>query len=207
VTEMTFRTHDDVKRRALQLLLETCKIAMRGNKLKLSHIADDYSNQISEIDGDDLCEEEHGLEISNDSDNTKLEQNLDMLAQAALQNQTLSFSTIMKTYTSSSLTEIQRLIEKDERETRQRANEQEDKNRETQQAIASEAAKVEQDKMAIETYKIDENSRIEELKLLYNSNDKMLDRNNDGVPDSDKLSLDYIKHREKLEQDMIKIEN
>jgi hypothetical protein len=43
-----------------------------------------------------------------------------MLAQAALQNQTLSFSAIMKLYTSSSLIEKQRMIEEDEQAIIQR---------------------------------------------------------------------------------------
>ena len=41
---------------------------------------------------------------------------MDMLAQAALQNQTLNFSTIMKLYNSSSLAEKQRMVEKNEQE-------------------------------------------------------------------------------------------
>ena len=43
-----------------------------------------------------------------------------MLAQAALQNQTLSFSTIMKLYGSSSIAEKQRFIERDEQAIQQR---------------------------------------------------------------------------------------
>lgn len=43
-----------------------------------------------------------------------------MLAQAALQNQTLSFSTIMKLYSSCSLIEKQRFVEKDENDRIQR---------------------------------------------------------------------------------------
>ena len=47
-----------------------------------------------------------------------------MLAQAALQNQTLSFSTIMKLYSSTSLIEKQRLVEKDERSIQERQAQQ-----------------------------------------------------------------------------------
>ena len=43
-----------------------------------------------------------------------------MLAQAALQNQTISFSTIMKLYGSSSVAEKQRLVENDERRIQER---------------------------------------------------------------------------------------
>jgi hypothetical protein len=47
-----------------------------------------------------------------------------MLAQAALQNQTLNFSTIMKLYNSCSLAEKQRMVEQNEQEIQQRVQQQ-----------------------------------------------------------------------------------
>jgi len=49
----------------------------------------------------------------------ELQQKLETLAQAALQNQTLSFSTIMKLFTSASIAEKQRFIEVDEKNIKQ----------------------------------------------------------------------------------------
>jgi hypothetical protein len=193
VTEMIFKTHQDVKKRALELLLETAKIAMRGNKLKLSYIASDYSAQIMEIDGDEFQENEYGLEITNDVESEALEQNLDMLAQAALQNQLLSFSTIMKIYTSPSLTEIQRLIEKDEKQTQQRNAEAEQQQLKVQQEIAAQKTALEQEKLNVDIYDIDERSRIAELELLMNSDMSV------GEGELQKANLDYQKHLAELE--------
>ena len=47
-----------------------------------------------------------------------------MLAQAALQNQTLNFSTIMKLYSSNSMAEKQRMVEKNEQVMQQQAEQQ-----------------------------------------------------------------------------------
>ena len=69
-----------------------------------------------DIDGDEFAEADYGLVVDNSQGTQELAQKLDMLAQAALQNQTLSFSTIMRLYNSSSLAEKQRLVEKDEQE-------------------------------------------------------------------------------------------
>ena len=68
-----------------------------------------------DIDGDEFAEADYGLLVDNSNGIQDLNQKLDMLAQAALQNQTISFSTIMKLYSSASLIEKQRLVEKDER--------------------------------------------------------------------------------------------
>ena len=66
----------------------------------------------------------------------ELQSKLDMLAQAALQTQTLSFSTITKLYTSSSLAEKQRLIEKDEKAIQERQAQAQQQQIESQQQIA-----------------------------------------------------------------------
>jgi hypothetical protein len=190
VTEMIFKTHQNVKRRALELLLETAKIAMRGNKLKLAYIGSDYSNQIMEIDGDEFQENDYGLEITNDTESDALEQNLDMLAQAALQNQTLSFSTITKIYTSPSLTEIQRLIEKDEKQLQARQGEAAEADREAMQQIEAQKIALEQEKINVNYYDIDERSRLKELELLMDSGGE------EGISsqDTQKLELEYKKH-------------
>ena len=193
VTEPIFKQHQNVKQRALELLLETAKIAMRGNKLKMSYIGNDYSQQIMEIDGDEFQENQYGLEITNDTESETLEQNLDMLAQAALQNQLLSFSTIMKIYTSPSLTEIQRLIEKDERETRARQAEEGQQQLQAQQQIEAEKVALEQEKLSVDVYDIDERSRIAELQLLMNDNVAV------GEGDLEKANLDYQKHLDEID--------
>lgn len=74
-----------------------------------------------DIDGDEFAEADYGLVVDNSNGTQELQQKLDLLAQAALQTQTLSFSTITKLYTSSSLAEKQRLIEKDEMKLRENA--------------------------------------------------------------------------------------
>lgn len=114
ITEWLFVIHDDVKRRVLECFLETAKIAFKGRSKKFQYILSDNSMRIMDIDGDEFAEADYGLVVDNSQGTQELAQKLDMLAQAALQNQTLSFSTIMRLYNSSSLAEKQRLVEKDE---------------------------------------------------------------------------------------------
>jgi hypothetical protein len=170
-----------------------------------------------EIDGDDIAEMDYGLEITNDSDNIKLEQNLTQLAHAALQNQTLSFSTIMKIFTSPSLVEIQRLIEKDEKETQARAADEADKQNKLAQQQMQMQAEIEDTKIDLayknleaEVYGIDEKSRIEELKLIFQAEENeiqaMIDSENNGKDNGQdaKLKLDNKKHMDNLKLDIQK---
>ena len=57
-----------------------------------------------------------------------------MLAQAALQNQTLSFSSIIKLYNSGSISEKTRMIEKDEEKIQQQQSQAQQQQLEAQQA-------------------------------------------------------------------------
>lgn len=136
ITEWLFVQHDDVKRRVLECFLETAKIALKGRSKKFQYILSDNSIKIMDIDGDEFAEADYGLVVDNSQGIQELSQKLDVLAQAALQNQTLSFSTIMKLYSSSSLAEKQRLVEKDEQAIQERNAQAQQQQLEAQQQLA-----------------------------------------------------------------------
>lgn len=79
------------------------------------------SLKVIDIDGDEFAESDYGLVVDTSTRTQDLNSKLDALAHAALQNQTLSFSTIMKLYGSSSIAEKQRFVEKDEQAMMKRA--------------------------------------------------------------------------------------
>lgn len=135
ITEWLFVIHDDVKRRVLECFLETAKIAFKGRSKKFQYILSDNSMRIMDIDGDEFAEADYGLVVDNSQGTQELAQKLDMLAQAALQNQTLSFSTIMRLYSSSSLAEKQRLVEKDEQAIQARNAQAQQQQMQAQQQI------------------------------------------------------------------------
>ena len=133
ITEWLFITHDDVKRRALECFLETAKIALKGRNKKFQYLLSDGSMKVMDIDGDEFAECDYGLVVDNSNAIQELQNKIDMLAQAALQNQTLNFSTIMKLYNSSSLAEKQRMVEKNEQELIQRQQEAQQQQMQLQQ--------------------------------------------------------------------------
>ena len=163
ITEWLFVVHDDVKKRALECFIETSKISLRGRSKKFQYILSDNSMRIMEIEGDEFADADYGLIVDNSQGIQELSQKLDVLAQAALQNQTLNFSTIMKLYSSSSLAEKQRLVEKNEMALQERQAQQQQQQLESQQQIAENQL---QQKQAELQQKEQANIRDNEVKLL-----------------------------------------
>ena len=110
ITEWLFYTHDDTKRRALEAFLETAKIALKGRNKKFQYILPDYAVKMVDIDGDEFAESDYGLVVDNSTKLQELDQKLDMLAQAAIQNQ-YQLSVITKLYSSMSIAEKTRMLE------------------------------------------------------------------------------------------------
>lgn len=163
ITEWLFLHHDDVKRRALECFMETAKIALRGRSKKFQYILSDNSMKVMDIDGDEFAEADYGLVVDNSNAIQELQQKLDMLAQAALQNQTLNFSTIMKLYNSSSLAEKQRMVEKNERELMERQQQMQQQQLEAEQQKAQMDLQMKEAEMQL---KDQMNQRDNETKII-----------------------------------------
>ena len=163
ITEYLFLQHDDVKKRALECFLETAKIALKGRSKKFQYILSDSSMRVMDIDGDEFADADYGLLVDNSQGAQELSQKIDILAQAALQNQTLSFSTIMKLYNSSSLAEKQRIVEIDERKIQERNAQAQQQQLQAQQQEAQIEQETERAKMQLEDSL---NQRDNETKIL-----------------------------------------
>jgi len=133
ITEWLFATHDDVKKRVLECFIETAKIAMKGRKIKFNYILPDGALKMIEIDGDTFAECDYGIVVDYSDGMQQLHQQIGQLAQAALQNQAISFSTMLKMYNTTSLSEKERLVEQSEREMIERAQQAQQQQAELEQ--------------------------------------------------------------------------
>lgn len=156
ITEWLFTTHEDVKRRVLECFLETAKVALKGGSKKFQYILSDMSSQIMEIDGDEFAEADYGLVVDNSNASQELNSKMDALAQAALQNQLLSFSTIMDLYSSSSIAEKKRFVQKDEQAIQERQAQAQQAEMEAQQQAV-------QANMQMKQAELDQRARANEL--------------------------------------------
>lgn len=178
ITEWLFIQHDDVKRRALECFLETAKIALKGRNKKFQYILSDNSMRVMDIDGDEFAEADYGLVVDNSNAIQELQQKMDMLAQAALQNQTLNFSTIMKLYNSSSLAEKQRMVEKNEQELMQRQQEAQQQQMQLQQQQMQAEAQAKEAEMQLKDML---NQRDNETKILVATISANSNQQDDGI--------------------------
>ena len=187
ITEWLFVTHDDVKKRVLECFLETAKVAFEGRNKKFEYITSDNSRKVLEIDGSSFAECDYGIVLDNGSGTAEMNQKLDTLAQAALQNSALSFSTIMKIYSSASLAEKQRRIEEDERQMQERQQQAQQQELQQQQQIAEMQEETKRQQMEAEERRHQEdnetkilvaeiNSRAEEQRFAIKYDDE-----NDGI--------------------------
>jgi hypothetical protein len=192
--------HDYCKKRCFEILLETAKIALKGQHVKFSYIGDDMTRQLAEIDGDEFAEEEYGLTVSNDDNINELQQKLDGMVQLGLQNQMISFSSAIKMYNSSSMREIQRLIEKDEQNMKQSQQQEAEAQQKQMQAQMEQQALQEQQSANLDLQKFnreDETNRY--IAELQNATAKLkISMDQRGAESVDDDSEDFAKFEQEL---------
>ena len=210
ITEELFTMHDFCKKRCFQLLIETAKIALKGQDIKFAYIGDDMTRQLAEIDGDQFAEEEYGLEVSNDDEINRMEQKLDGMVQMGLQNQMLSFSTAIKIYNSPSVREVQRLIEKDEQKMKESQSKQaEDQNKQMQAQMEQQALQ-EQQAQSLDLEKFNREDETKRYIAELNAETSRLQKENDdrGVEndgdDFAKFEAELGVKNKSLDNDMMK---
>ena len=166
-TEWWFQKHERLKLRALTIFLETTKIALKGNKLKLQHIVDDFSSEVFEIDGDEFAEMDYDIFLMADNRVKEMDQTLNQMAHAFMQNGG-SMGIVMDILFSESLADKRKRIEVAEYEKSQQEKAQQEQAMKIQQEQIAANTKEKQDERDLEIYKIDANNAakilIEELK-------------------------------------------
>lgn len=163
ITEWLFAQHDNLKKRVLECFLETAKIALKGRKKKFEYITSNGSQRIMEIDGDEFAECDYGLVIDNSQGVQALSQKLETLAQAGLQNQMINFSTMMKIYSTDSISEKVKMIEIAERRMQEQQEEQQQQQMQMQQQQLQ--AQAEQKQLEMEQRDI-QNQRDNDTRIL-----------------------------------------
>ena len=150
ITEWIFTRHENLKKRVLECFVETAKIAMKGRNKKFQYILPDFAQQLVEIDGDEFAEADYGIVVDSSQETQALSQKMDGMVQAALQNQIITFSTALKMFTSCSMAEKMRMIEKNEQDLQQRQQQTQQQQLQAQQQEAQLRAQSEQQKLEME---------------------------------------------------------
>lgn len=190
ILEPYFDLHNLVKRDVTQALLETAKICYTIEQPDaLSYVLDDLSLGLLNIDNDLLESSEYGLFVSNTSKSDEVLQTVQQLAHAALQNQKIELSDVIKVFRSDSLQEAEEFLIVAEETTQERLQALQQQQAKAQAEENEKMRAWEKEKMSIEhTNKMEEIDAKGEIDLQKQAmlsmgfnEDKDLDR--DGVPD------------------------
>mgnify|MGYP001765787885 CR=1 FL=1 len=192
ITEKWFFIHEETKKRVLLALLDTAKQIWKNKKSKkINFIMDDMSRATMDINGEDFSSTEYDIFISDSSDDLKIRQTLESLAQAYVQNGG-SMTLPIKILRSDSITQMAKQIEEEEAALQQRQSEAENKKIESDQAIQQAILQDKQAEREFQYWKVEKES---EVKLQIAG----MQPAEDTTIDEEKLNLD----KQKLDNEKI----
>lgn len=111
ITEYMYFNHNKVKEKVLNQLVEAAKIAYQNNKT-ISYITDDMERVLFNVDTDRLNNSDIGIFVSNSSKDIEVKDKIEQLLQAAMQNDKVSMTDIVKVFKSNSIAELENEVRK-----------------------------------------------------------------------------------------------
>lgn len=111
ILEPYFELHNNNKREVLQQLIDVAKVAYSTKQpKKLVHVLDDLSVELLKTNPELLANSTYGLFVSNSSKAYEAKQMVEGLAQAAMQNQAIDLSDVIKVVRSEGIQEAEELL-------------------------------------------------------------------------------------------------
>ena len=207
ITEPWFWTHNQVKRQAISMLLNTSKWAWKDNKTNLQYILDDATRAFITL-SDSFFYEDYDVFVE---DTTKNQQQIDALKnlmQPAMQNGA-SLLDITEIITMDNVTMIKNKLEEIEqkRMEQQQAMEQAQAEREQQMLqmqneVKEEELMIKEAEMDLKKYEIDQNNAtkitVAQLNAYRGAED--MDQNENGIPDVIEIGKQAIE-QQKVDSD------
>lgn len=214
ITEPYFALHDDTKLRVLTALLETAKWCYRNETDKtMQYVLDDMSIKTLKVDGESLSECDYDVFITNSSKTFELEQSIKQLSHAAVQNQQMDVSKLVKIWNASSMTKMSKELDEAEKQKAMQAQKAQEReiegNKQVQEMAAQnqqamveaqkELKQLELDNALIkERVKGDEDRKTLALKLTLEKEKSMIDADNDRIPDQ--LEMEMAQQQTKIQE-------
>lgn len=207
--EPYFDLHNYVKLNVMQALVDTARIAYSREDAPetLAFILDDMSYEMLKIDKDMLDSETLGLFIEDSSIAEDAKQNIRQLAHAAMQNQKIELSEVLKVIKHESITEAEEELEiaEEKRIERENANAEADRQNNLEiQKRQEEFEKLKHENEKELTILKEEERRktvIQQQALLSLGFNEDKDMDRDGVPDILEVARDGINARIKMREE------
>ena len=208
ITEKWFDIHENVKCRALRVLLATAKEAWKDKTKTLQYITDEHGLATLIVDANQFEEVDFDVLPDNTSKTKETMGEIKEIMYAAMQNDKINFSEALDILTNKSMSKIRRGIEtaEDERKKQMQEQQQQAMQLEQQKAQAMQQAQAQAHQQDLE--KIDAKHRNDlELEMLKqegknqaDSYKQQLDIDKDGIPDEYEAQKETIKAQVELEK-------
>lgn len=202
ITEPWFWVHNQVKREALTMLLDTSKVAWKGNKRCLHYILDDATRAFISL-SDDFFYEDMDIFVDDTTKNQQQVEALKQLMQPAMQNGA-SLLDIAEIITMDNISMIKGRLEEIEqkRMEQQQQMEQAQAEREQQMAqmqneIKEEELMLKEAEMDLKKYEIDTNNatKITVAQLNAYRGVEDMDQDNNDIPDPIEIGKQAIEQQ------------
>lgn len=195
--EPYFDLHNCIKRNVLQGLLDIAKVAYaNSDKKHINYILDDMSVEMLQMDINLLDESTLGLFMEDSSMSEEIKQTIQQLAHAAMQNQKIELSDVLKVIKQDSIQEAEEalLVSEELRAEREQAQAQAQEKAKAELAAKQQEHEKEQWAHEADMIILKEEERrkteIQKQAMLSMGFDPNKDQDNDGVPDV----LEVAKH-------------
>ena len=211
ITEPWFWMHNQVKQQALRMLLDTAKVAWKGNKRFLHYVLDDGTRAFINL-SDDFFYEDFDIFIT---DSTKNRQDLDalrQLMQPAMQNGA-SLLDIAEIITMDNISMIKDRLADIEQKRMEQMQQQQQAEQEAQQRLVEEQNRVKEEELMLkeaelelEKYKIDTDSQTKITVAQLNAYRGLenQDQNANGVPDVMEIASQALAERKQMADESAK---
>lgn len=211
ITEPWFWTHNQVKKEALQMLLNTAKYAWKDNKVNINYVLDDATRAFLTL-SDDFLYEDMDVFVEDTTKNQQQIEALKNLMQPAMQNGA-SLLDIAEIITMDNVTMIKNRLEEIEqkRMEQQQAMEQAQAEREQQtlqmqNEIKEEELMIKEAEMDLKKYEIDQNNAtkitVAQLNAYRGLEDQ--DQNDNSIPDTMEIAAQALEERKQASEEASK---
>lgn len=211
ITEPWFWTHNQVKKEALQMLLNTAKYAWKDNKVNINYVLDDATRAFLTL-SDDFLYEDMDVFVEDTTKNQQQIEALKNLMQPAMQNGA-SLLDIAEIITMDNVTMIKNRLEEIEqkRMEQQQAAEEAQAQREQQMIemqneVKEEELMIKEAEMDLKKYEIDSNNatKITVAQLNAYRGVEDMDQNNNNIPDPIEIAAQALEERKQASEEASK---
>jgi len=193
ITEIWFYQHNEVKRRAIESLVDVARIAWRNGK-KINYVTDDLGRALLSIDGTEFANTQYGVHVGNSAKDNMALETAKQLLQTAIQSDKVSLSEAVTVLQSESLSDIRVALEQGEQEQQQRVQQAQESQQKSAEAINQAML---QDKQADRDLQREKNIRDNETKLQIAFKPADAEVQDDSL-EMERLNSANQQHRDKM---------